>query len=139
LRVCDVDPSLKERLKKFRFRKETDNAVIIIKIDKDKQLVVLDEEKRDCSIDEVREELPESQPRYLVYSYAYEHDDGRKSYPLCFIFVSPQGCSPELQMMYAGSMRALVADAGLTKVIFECRILEDLTEEWLREKLQFFK
>uniref|UniRef100_A0A8D2JKV7 ADF-H domain-containing protein n=1 Tax=Varanus komodoensis TaxID=61221 RepID=A0A8D2JKV7_VARKO len=42
--VCDVDPELTEKLKKFRFRKETNNAAIIMKIDKDRQLVVLEEE-----------------------------------------------------------------------------------------------
>uniref|UniRef100_A0A8C9AKD6 Glia maturation factor gamma n=1 Tax=Prolemur simus TaxID=1328070 RepID=A0A8C9AKD6_PROSS len=42
--VCEVDPELKEKLKKFRFRKETDNAAIIMKVDKDRQMVVLEEE-----------------------------------------------------------------------------------------------
>lgn len=27
--VCDVDPELKEKLKRFRFRKETNNAAIM--------------------------------------------------------------------------------------------------------------
>uniref|UniRef100_A0A4W2E468 Glia maturation factor gamma n=1 Tax=Bos indicus x Bos taurus TaxID=30522 RepID=A0A4W2E468_BOBOX len=27
--VCEVDPELKEKLRKFRFRKETDNAAIV--------------------------------------------------------------------------------------------------------------
>lgn len=27
--VCEVDPELKEKLRKFRFRKETDNAAMI--------------------------------------------------------------------------------------------------------------
>lgn len=81
--VCEVDPELKEKLRKFRFRKETDNAAIIsechllpwkdgreggdkevwasvtsgwegrltpvchlfpVKVDKDRQMVVLEEE-----------------------------------------------------------------------------------------------
>ena len=29
--VCDIDPSLKEELRKFRFRKATNNAAIISK------------------------------------------------------------------------------------------------------------
>lgn len=28
---------------------------------------------------------------FIVYSYKYQHDDGRVSYPLCFIFSSPVG------------------------------------------------
>ncbi|OCT64982.1 hypothetical protein XELAEV_18041223mg [Xenopus laevis] len=127
--VCDVDAELVEKLKKFRFRKETNNAAIIMKIDKDRRLVVLEEEHEGISPDELKDELPERQPRFIVYSYKYQHDDGRVSYPLCFIFSSPLGCKPEQQMMYAGSKN---------KLVFEIRNTEDLTEEWLTEKLGFF-
>uniref|UniRef100_A0A3B4XAJ6 Glia maturation factor beta n=1 Tax=Seriola lalandi dorsalis TaxID=1841481 RepID=A0A3B4XAJ6_SERLL len=53
---------------------------------------------------------------FIVYSYKYQHDDGRVSYPLCFIFSSPVGCRPEQQMMYAGSKNKLVQTVELTKV-----------------------
>uniref|UniRef100_A0A1A7ZMB3 Glia maturation factor, gamma n=1 Tax=Nothobranchius furzeri TaxID=105023 RepID=A0A1A7ZMB3_NOTFU len=62
--VCEVDESLKEKLRKFRFRKETNNAAILMKIDMEKQLVVLEEEYEDISLDDLKEELPERQPRY---------------------------------------------------------------------------
>ncbi|KAG1944187.1 glia maturation factor beta [Pimephales promelas] len=62
--VCEVDASLQEKLKKFRFRKETSNAAILMKIDMEKQLVILQEEYENISLDELREELPERQPRY---------------------------------------------------------------------------
>ncbi|MCI4385589.1 hypothetical protein PGIGA_G00052390 [Pangasianodon gigas] len=145
--VCEVDPSLTEKLKKFRFRKETTNAAILMKIDMEKQLVILEEEYEDISLDDLREELPERQPRYpylllsctyIVYSYKLTHSDGRVSYPLCFIFSSPVGCKPEQQMMYAGSKNRLVQSAELTKV-FEIRNADDLSEEWLKEKLSFFR
>ncbi|KAM6912199.1 glia maturation factor beta [Xenentodon cancila] len=140
--VCDVDEELVKKLRQFRFRKETNNAAIVMKIDKDKQLVILDEEHEDISPDDLKDELPERQPRsqrtFVVYSYKYQHDDGRVSYPLCFIFSSPVGCRPEQQMMYAGSKNKLVQTVELTKV-FEIRNTEDLTEEWLREKLGFFR
>ncbi|XP_074548403.1 glia maturation factor beta [Halichoeres trimaculatus] len=135
--VCDVDEELITKLKAFRFRKETNNAAIIMKIDKERQLVILDEEHEDISPDDLKDELPERQPRFIVYSYKYQHDDGRVSYPLCFIFSSPVGCRMELQMMYAGSKLTLVKAANLSKV-FEVRNTEDLSEEWLREKLGFF-
>nr|DBA20705.1 TPA: hypothetical protein GDO54_017456 [Pyxicephalus adspersus] len=127
-----------------------------MKIDKDKQLVVLEEEFEDISPDDLQNELPERQPRYpyqiyqsctLYYSmrgseapssYKYTHDDGRISYPLCMIFSSPVGCKPEQQMMYAGSKNRLVQTAELTKV-FEIRNTSDLTEEWLKERLAFFR
>uniref|UniRef100_A0ABK0LGM8 Glia maturation factor, gamma n=1 Tax=Rattus norvegicus TaxID=10116 RepID=A0ABK0LGM8_RAT len=90
------------------------------------------------SPEELKLELPERQPRFVVYSYKYVHDDGRVSYPLCFIFSSPVGCKPEQQMMYAGSKNRLVQIAELTKV-FEIRTTDDLTETWLKEKLAFFR
>ncbi|XP_055750901.1 glia maturation factor gamma-like [Salvelinus fontinalis] len=136
--VCEVDESLKEKLKKFRFRKETNNAAILMKIDMEKQLVILEEEYEDISLDDLRNELPERQPRFIVYSYKYIHTDGRVSYPLCFIFSSPVGCKPEQQMMYAGSKNQLVSVAELTKV-FETRNIDDLSEEWLINKLSFFR
>ncbi|NXD27707.1 GMFB factor, partial [Spelaeornis formosus] len=106
--VCDVAEDLVEKLRRFRFRKETNNAAIIMKIDKDKQLVVLDEEHEVFSLT--------SEKTFIVYSYKYQHEDGRVSYPLCFIFSSPVGCKPEQQMMYAGSKNKLVQTAELTKV-----------------------
>ncbi|KAJ7420253.1 glia maturation factor beta [Willisornis vidua] len=68
--VCDVAEDLVEKLRKFRFRKETNNAAIIMKIDKDKQLVVLDEEHEGISPDELKDELPERQPRYPSHAAA---------------------------------------------------------------------
>ncbi|KAI1893306.1 hypothetical protein AGOR_G00122340 [Albula goreensis] len=139
--VCEVDESLKEKLKKFRFRKETNNAAILMKIDKEKQMVILEEEYEDISLDDLKNELPERQPRYPTTKcvfYKYIHADGRVSYPLCFIFSSPVGCKPEQQMMYAGSKNRLVQAAELTKV-FETRNADDLSEEWLKEKLSFFR
>jgi len=134
VKVCELDPDLKRDLRNFRFRKNDNNAALIMKIDRAKHLVQLEEILEDISVDELREALPEHQPRFVVYSYKLDHDDGRVSYPLCFIFVTPPDCKPELQMMYAGTKLALVKEADLTKV-FEIRLLEELTEEWLHEKL----
>ncbi|XP_065178808.1 glia maturation factor gamma-like [Sycon ciliatum] len=136
--VCEIDPELKAKLRKFRFRKETTNGAIVMKVDKAALLVKVDEEYDDIPLDELAEELPTSQPRFVVYSYKYEHKDGRLSYPLCFIFYSPEGCSVDLNMMYAGSKTSLTKEADIGK-IFEVRSTEDITEEWLKSKLGFFQ
>ncbi|XP_052058396.1 glia maturation factor beta-like [Mytilus californianus] len=133
VQVCDIDPEVTSRLKKFRFRKEKNIAALLLKIDKEKG-VVLEEEYEDCTIDELQAELPECQPRYLVVSYVRQHSDGRVSYPLCFIFSSPAGCKPEQQMMYSGSLHALIQQTGLTKT-YDIRSTEELTEEWLLDQL----
>ncbi|KAK1791314.1 hypothetical protein P4O66_013336, partial [Electrophorus voltai] len=169
--VCEVDGDLVKKLREFRFRKETNNAAIIMKIDKERQLVILDEEHEDISPDELKDELPERQPRYPLHKPLYTLTN---NYTTCtvintsmmmeeclilFALSSPvqlelfgkgsllfqtvpqctkQGCKPEQQMMYAGSKNKLVQTVELTKV-FEIRNTEDLTEEWLREKLGFFR
>ncbi|CAG0883975.1 unnamed protein product [Darwinula stevensoni] len=135
VRVCDIDPELKEQLRQFRFRKDQNNAALIMKVDKDHHTICVDEVLEHVGVDELREALPERQPRYIVYSYRLEHDDGRISFPMVFIFSTPRDCKPELQMMYAGTKLALVKEAELTKV-FEIRELEELTEDWLQEKLK---
>ena len=63
---------------------------------------------QDVSPEEVAEELPPLQPRYVVYSYKYEHDDGRVSYPLCFIFVSPQGKTAGCQILSSSSSSSVL-------------------------------
>ncbi|CAB1347959.1 unnamed protein product [Coregonus sp. 'balchen'] len=97
-----------------------------------KQLVILEEEYeashnfnskhaltfQDISLDDLRNELPERQPRYP--------------------FITSRRCKPEQQMMYAGSKNQLVSAAELTKV-FETRNIDDLSEEWLINKLSFFR
>lgn len=61
-----------------------------VKVDREKQKVVLDEFHEDISVEDLRDELPGHQPRYVVYSYRMEHDDKRVSYPICFIFYTPR-------------------------------------------------
>ncbi|CAJ0941329.1 unnamed protein product, partial [Ranitomeya imitator] len=109
--VCDVDPDLREKLRKFRFRKETNNAAIMMKIDKEKQLVVLEEEFEDISPDDLQNELPERQPRYPDKSSSLQRN-------FCTLDSScpfSSRCKPEQQMMYAGSKNRLVQIAELTK------------------------
>lgn len=105
-----------------------------VKVDREKQLVCVDELLDEISVDELQEQLPGHQPRYIVYSYKMVHDDNRVSYPMCFIFYTPRDSQMELQIMYAGSKRALQREADLTRV-YEIRELDELTEDWLKEKL----
>ncbi|XP_065163689.1 glia maturation factor beta [Atheta coriaria] len=132
--ICAVTDEIKLMLKDFRFRKDHNTAALILKVDREKQLIVLDEKLEDITIDELQESLPSHQPRYVILSYKQEHKDGRVSYPLCFIYYTPRDSHAELQMMYAGSKISLQRDADLTRA-YEVRELEDLNEEWLLEKL----
>ncbi|XP_018574707.1 glia maturation factor beta [Anoplophora glabripennis] len=132
--ICAVTEEVKKALKEFRFRKAQDTAALVLKVDREKQQIIIDEKFEDISIEDLQESLPSHQPRYIVLSYRQEHSDGRVSYPLCFIFFTPRDSHAELQMMYAGSKIALQQEADLTRA-YEIRELEDLTEEWLLGKL----
>ncbi|CAG9768575.1 unnamed protein product [Ceutorhynchus assimilis] len=132
--ICEITDEVKQLLKDFRFRKVKDTAALILKVDREKQQIILDEQLDDTSIESLQENLPSHQPRFVVLSYKQEHKDGRISYPLCFIFLTPQDSHPELQLMYAGSKLALQKEADLSRA-YEIRELDDFTEEWLLGKL----
>jgi hypothetical protein len=63
-----------------------------------------------------------------------KHDDGRKSYPLVFLYYSPKGVKPELNMLYASAKTYFQNKVGLGKV-FDLQDAEGLTDDWLRAKL----
>ena len=63
-----------------------------VKVDSESHTVYVDEELEDVEgVDELRAELPEHQPRFVIYSCRMEHSDGRVSYPMVFIFSTPKG------------------------------------------------
>lgn len=134
-KICDISDEVRDELKKFRFRKSSSNSALILKVDREKQLVILDELIDDISVDELQDVLPGHQPRYVIYTYKMVHDDQRISYPMCFIFYTPRDSQIELQMMYACTKSALQREVDLTRV-YEIRELDELTEDWLKEKLK---
>jgi len=134
MKVCDIEDDVKDALRKFRFRKHENNAALILKVDREKQKICIDSEVEDTCLDELRDMLPEHQPRYVVYSNRMTHSDGRVSYPMSFIFITPRDSQRDLQVMYAGTRLALQKEADLTRV-YEVRELDEMTDEWLEEKL----
>ncbi|XP_030762938.1 glia maturation factor gamma [Sitophilus oryzae] len=132
--ICEITADVKEALKKFRFRKEQDTSALVLKVDREKQQIIIDEEFENISIEDLQENLPGHQPRFIILSYKQEHKDGRTSFPLCFIFFTPRDSHAELQIMYAGSKISLQKEADVNRA-FEIRELEDLTEDWLLSKL----
>ncbi|KAJ8707874.1 hypothetical protein PYW07_011551 [Mythimna separata] len=133
--VCDITDDVKEVLKKFRFQKHTSNSALILKVNREKQTLEVDEELENVEPEELQDILPSHQPRFVVYSYKLDHDDGRVSFPMCFIFYTPRDAHMELQVMYAGTQRALAAAVGAPRLL-EVREIDELTADWLKEKLK---
>ncbi|VDK76988.1 unnamed protein product [Onchocerca ochengi] len=134
LKICAIPTDLKDELERFRFSKKRSTNALILKIDPTKQLIVLDQKLEDCDPNVICNELPVQQPRYIVISYERVHDDGRLSYPLYLVLYSPSGCSPQLQMMYAGSRNNLAKECELNRNL-EIREPDELTKELLESKL----
>uniref|UniRef100_A0A0M3JWI5 Glia maturation factor, beta (inferred by orthology to a zebrafish protein) n=1 Tax=Anisakis simplex TaxID=6269 RepID=A0A0M3JWI5_ANISI len=121
-------------LQQFRFSKSRNTNALILKIDRNDQKLLIDERLEDCTIEEICDELPSQQPRYILISYKLTHSDGRESFPLCLIFYTPSDCCPDVQMLYAGSRNNLVRECQLTRSI-EIREVEELTQELLDSKM----
>ncbi len=64
-------------------------TILLGKVDRDSLKVQIETSLDDTTVEEIVEELPETQPRYIVLSYAHTHADGRVSYPLIFIYWIP--------------------------------------------------
>eukprot|EP00026_Physarum_polycephalum_P020137 Phypoly_transcript_22528.p1 GENE.Phypoly_transcript_22528~~Phypoly_transcript_22528.p1 ORF type:complete len:142 (-),score=26.35 Phypoly_transcript_22528:98-523(-) len=139
--TCIIPDELMEEYKKFKLDKSTaENSALILKVDllSEPPKVVVDEIRKQVSLEEIAEDLTESQPRYIVYSYKYTHKDGRLSFPLVLIFYAPQELHPRTAMMYSSTKQPLVNKLQVMKT-WDVQTPETLTEEWLKEKLAFFK
>ncbi len=133
--ACSINEDMRKELQAFRFSRSRKPRALILKIDMStKELIADGELMEDITLDELKEELPEHQPRFVLYSFPYNHEDARVSYPLCLIFSSPRESKTELMVMYAGSKLELEKRADVNKV-YELSNLEDLCLDWLKEKL----
>merc|ERR1712112_712057 len=83
--VCSIDTDLIKSVKKLTFRSSAEGEAIVMKVDTVAQSVVVDDTLEDISVDELREALPEHEPRFVAYSFRHTHADGHQSYPLLFL------------------------------------------------------
>jgi len=135
--TCDVPAEIVQDFKKFKLSKQS-GVAIIFKVNKEKLLVEIDQQMDNVSISDVAAALPESAPRFIAYSYKYTHPDGRTSLPLVFIFYCPRDISPTLNMLYTSTKTRLINSLEIMKT-FDVQDVESLNQDWLNEKMKFFK
>lgn len=136
--ICQPTPEVLEAFKKFKGARNLSNAALIMKVDMKECKIIIDQELNDVTPESLQDELPDAVPRYIVYIYKHMHRDGRVAYPLCFIYYSPPQLKPEIAMMYSSSLQPLYSKLQVQKV-FEIQTPSDLTEDWLKQKLEFFQ
>ncbi|KAI8388816.1 uncharacterized protein BYT42DRAFT_561335 [Radiomyces spectabilis] len=133
--TCEIDPALLEKIKEFRFAKNsTGNAAFVLQIDRKQLKIVEVEVLEDISIEELVEELPENTPRYVILSYELKHDDGRTNFPLVFIYWAPATAPAALHMLYTSAKTFLQEKTGVMRG-FDIRDADMLTDEYLRSQL----
>ncbi|CAO1627491.1 unnamed protein product [Parajaminaea phylloscopi] len=116
--TVDIPPPLLSKLESFRMAKrEAASAAIVIKIDKAKLVMEIEDEFDNISLEDLEEELPENTPRYIVLSYRLAHSDGRVSFPLALVFWAPQTSSMEMSTLYTSAVSALSVKADVGRVV----------------------
>ena len=114
---------VKDSLKKFRFsQRNSGSAAIVVKINKTKLVMEVEEQYDNISIEELAEgkfipdtcadrepndsytELPENSPRYVVLSHELKHKDGRISYPLVLINWAPSTSETGMLTLHASAL-----------------------------------
>ncbi|KAF8566355.1 hypothetical protein P879_06369 [Paragonimus westermani] len=133
--VAVVADESAEILKQFKYRKSKTTDVLIMKINSKSLVVQKESFMEDKSLDELSNELPSHEPRYILITFRHEKPDGRVVYPYCMVFSTPEGCPPMLKMLYTASLSNVVQKSEVNKV-FELREVEDFSENWLRESLE---
>ncbi|CEH12383.1 Glia maturation factor beta [Ceraceosorus bombacis] len=116
--TVDIPVTLLDKLKAFRMGKRNAGAAaLVVKIDKKKLQMEMEEEFDDIGIEELQEELPENSPRFIVLSYELKHRDGRTSYPLIILYWAPPTSSTELSTLYASAISLFSVKADIAKVV----------------------
>lgn len=122
-------------IKSFQLRGSSGDAMVIRIVHSSDELQIEESCKGLSSIEDLAEKIEDAiEPRYLLFIHKQSHTDGRVSYPIAFIVFMPPNVPASLKMMYTRLVPALVEKFRVAKQ-FSLSDPEDLTTEWLEEKL----
>jgi len=134
-----VSDELSKVIKKFRLRRAQDISVLVFEINPENNGLCLEEQHDDVEdLADLQEELPDFNPRYLLISYVWQHADGRKSFPLVFVYWSPSGANHLSKMVYTTNSTIFQQLVSVNH-IKTCNDKEELSNEWIEEFLSKFK
>ncbi|EPY51697.1 cofilin/tropomyosin family protein [Schizosaccharomyces cryophilus OY26] len=135
-RMFSISDTIVKEIDRFRLRlKKSLLFAYIFKIDKSSKEVVPDGEIMQIeSVEEIADELSETQPRYILVSYPTKTTDGRLSTPLFMIYWRPSSSPHDLSMIYA-SAKVWFQDKSQVHKVMEVREVEDITTDAVEEFL----
>eukprot|EP01062_Namystynia_karyoxenos_P058522 TRINITY_DN50051_c0_g1_i1.p1 TRINITY_DN50051_c0_g1~~TRINITY_DN50051_c0_g1_i1.p1 ORF type:complete len:276 (+),score=107.17 TRINITY_DN50051_c0_g1_i1:83-829(+) len=128
-----IKGEVSQAMKKLKFGgRDPKPTAVLLGIDKEGLTVVLDQVIEDAKIEDIQEEMPDIEPRYIFYSYTKTMPDGRVKTPLVFIFYSPS-CAPAHKSMAATRWKTEVGKCFDVTKTLEVRDVDDFTQEWFDE------
>eukprot|EP00698_Gefionella_okellyi_P003332 TRINITY_DN13101_c0_g1_i1.p1 TRINITY_DN13101_c0_g1~~TRINITY_DN13101_c0_g1_i1.p1 ORF type:complete len:146 (+),score=22.35 TRINITY_DN13101_c0_g1_i1:76-513(+) len=131
---CVVPETVAEQFAQLKKTSSAANKALVLKLNKQDLSVSVDKIYDDVLLEDIADDLPESAPRFIVYSYKWVREDSRVQFPLLLIFYSPRGSPVDMNMLAANTKRHLMEKFQLSKV-FDCQDLDTLTDSWLKGEL----
>ncbi|KXJ86187.1 hypothetical protein Micbo1qcDRAFT_168796 [Microdochium bolleyi] len=129
-RLYTFSQESRDQLRKFRLTtsRATGPQAVIYFIDKKTFEIRQDDDKVVYkSLDEIADDLPDNQPRYILLSYPLTLPSGRLSVPYVMLYYLPNTCNAEARMMYAGAKELMRNTSEVGKVI-DIESAEELEE-----------
>ncbi|XP_051933534.1 glia maturation factor gamma isoform X12 [Hippocampus zosterae] len=129
-----MDDDLEQKLKRLTNHKHA----LIMKMEN--KLLILDQEHENISMDDLRNKIPENEPRIIAYTYDFLRPSDSKLHHSALILVnpdpSPGGCSAKTVMVYVSSVELPKKAMNATQYL-EIKNKNDLTEQWLKNHLVY--
>ncbi len=67
---CALSEDLLAQYKKLRFSRADSSSALLIKVDKSKNTLEVDESYENTSLEQIAQNLEEAHPRFIVYSFS---------------------------------------------------------------------
>lgn len=130
------EEGMEKRVRMFR-QIGTSGDTLIIKLDKELNMLQIEESIKGISVEDLAEQLEGvSSPRYVLYIHEHKHADGRTQLPIAFILFMPPSVPVDLKVLYTRPVMSLVNDFKVNKH-FSLDDADTLDVTWLDEQLGF--
>jgi len=128
-----VNPTCVETYHGLKLNKN--HKFITFKLSKDNTEIIVDQTSESSDYGDFIESLPEDEPRWAVYDFNYELEEGGARNKLVFVSWSPDGARVKAKMVYASSREAL--RRALDGIAAEIQATEyiEITYETVLEKV----
>jgi len=132
--TCDIPDELIQDFRTWN-RTRSYPSIFVMKINKEALRVEQEEKYEATNLEDIKEELPESSPRFIGYIFEYDKGD-RKAFPLCLIYYCPS-TSTELATLYSSTLVRLERLLQIPKT-YRVEDLDILTSAYIEKEHRKF-